>query len=61
MLRGDIITKFDGSRIKSNDELQDLIKYYSAGETVEITIMRNQFGTYEEMVLSLTLGKQPAE
>lgn len=61
MLRGDIITKFDASRIKSNDELQELLKYYSAGETVEITIMRNQFGSYEEMVLSLTLGKQPAE
>lgn len=61
VLRGDIITKFDGNRIKSNDELQELLKCYSAGETVEITVMRNQFGTYEEMVLSLTLGKQPEE
>lgn len=61
VLHGDIITKFDGSRIKSNEELQELLKYYSAGETVEITVMRNQFGSYEEMNLSLTLGKKPAE
>lgn len=61
VLRGDIITKFDGSRIKSNDELQELLKYYSAGETVEIIVMRNQFGSYKEMTLSLTLGKQPVE
>lgn len=61
VLRGDIITEFDGSRIKSNDELQELLKYYSAGETVEITVMRNQFGTYEEMTLSLTLGEQPEQ
>ncbi len=61
VLHGDIITKFDGTRIKSNDELQELLKYYGAGETVEITIMRNQFGSYEEVNLSLTLGKKPAE
>ncbi|MBQ7955150.1 MAG: trypsin-like peptidase domain-containing protein [Lachnospiraceae bacterium] len=59
LLRGDIITKFDGTRIKSNDELQELLEYYSVGETVEITIMRSQFGSYEEMTLSLTLGQRP--
>lgn len=61
LLRGDIITKFDGSKIKSNEDLQALLKCYSAGETVEIVIMRNMGGTYEEMTLSLTLGKQPVE
>lgn len=58
VLRGDIITKFDGNRIKSNDELQEILKCYKAGETVEITVMRNQSGNYEEMVLSLTLGEK---
>lgn len=58
VLRDDIITKFDGNRIKSNDELQDVLKCYKAGETVEITVMRNQNGNYEEMVLSLTLGEK---
>ncbi len=61
VLHGDIITEFDGTRIKSNEELQEQLKYYSYGETVEITVMRNQNGAYREMTLSLTLGKVPQE
>lgn len=62
LLSGDIITKFDKTRIASNEELQELLQYYKAGETVEISIMRrNQAGAYEEIIVELTLGEQPKE
>ncbi|MBE5867422.1 MAG: PDZ domain-containing protein [Lachnospiraceae bacterium] len=62
LLHGDIITKFDGTRVESNEELQELLVYYNVEETVELTIMRrNQLGKYEEMKLPITLGEKPAE
>ena len=38
---------------KSADEL---LSYYAAGETVEITIQVSQNGQYEEQTVSVTLG-----
>ncbi|MBD5460120.1 MAG: PDZ domain-containing protein [Lachnospiraceae bacterium] len=58
LLHGDIITKFDGRKVTSNEDLQDLLKYYRAGETVEVTVMRSQSGEYEEMIFQLTLGER---
>lgn len=58
LLHGDIITKFDGRSITSNEDLQNLLKYYRAGETVEITVMRNRNGVYEQMTIELTLGER---
>lgn len=58
LLRGDIITRFDGRSIESNDDLQNLLKYYKAGETVEIVVMRSQNGEYQRLTLELTLGER---
>ncbi len=61
MLRGDIITKLDGTRLSTADELRENLKYYRAGETVDVTVMRNQEGEYIEIVLQITLGSRPSD
>lgn len=38
LVKGDIITKFDGSSVSSMEELQSMMEYYAAGTEVEITI-----------------------
>lgn len=56
----DIITKFDGIRVSSMSDLQNLMQYYKAGETITITLEyaqgRNQ---YVESEVTLTLGERP--
>ena len=56
--KGDIITSFDGQTIQSMEQLKDLIKYYEAGQTVEIVAMvpkENEYG-YEEKTFEVTLS-----
>lgn len=54
--RGDIITKLEGSTIKSMEALQENLAYYKAGETVELTIARlNEDGTYDEVSVEIEL------
>ena len=61
MLYGDIIIKFDGSRLYTAEELRNILEYYEAGETVEILVMRMNNGQYEEVTLNVTLGSRPAD
>lgn len=51
-----IITKFDGTRIKTMSELKEQLTYYAAGETVELTIQVPQGSEYVEQTLMVTLG-----
>lgn len=60
LLRGDIITKLDGNKLSTAEELRELLLYYEAGETVELTVMRSDNGEYKELILSVTLGSRPA-
>ena len=53
---GYIITKFDGTSVSSLSGLQDLISYYSAGETVDVTYSAVSDGEYVEQTVSVTLG-----
>ncbi|MCR5527174.1 MAG: trypsin-like peptidase domain-containing protein [Lachnospiraceae bacterium] len=56
--KGDIITSFDGQGVQTMTQLQSLIQYYKAGQTVEIVAMvpkENEYG-YEEKKFSVTLG-----
>lgn len=56
----DIITKFDGQSITSADNLTDLISRYKSGETVTVTVERqNDSGSYEEVEIEVTLGDKP--
>lgn len=58
---GDIIEKFDGISINSYSELQDTMKYYRAGEEVDLIIYRQNDGEYEEKTITITLGKRMEE
>lgn len=60
LMTGDIITKFDGQKISSYEELQDILQYYAAGDTVNITVMRPEKGEYVAHELELTLGRKPS-
>ena len=54
----DIIVKFDGQSVKSMAALQDLLKYYKAGETVDVTVqVPEKNGEYKEQTVQVTLGE----
>lgn len=59
IMSGDIITKFDGQSISSYAELQDLLQYFGAGSTTDITVQRPEQGQYVEYTLEITLGRKP--
>ncbi len=61
IMTGDIITKFDGQRVESYDELQSILQYYAVGTTTEITICRPENGAYVEHELQVTLGQRPTD
>ena len=52
---GSVITKFDGTSVKTIDELKTQLTYYAAGETVEITVKVADNGQYVEKILTITL------
>lgn len=55
---GDIITKIDGREVKSSEALVNRLSYYEAGTEVEITLQRAAQGGYEEVTVSVVLGKK---
>ena len=61
ILRGDIITRFDGQRVSSYTDLQDVIQYYKAGDTVTVTVNRLINGEYEVIELEVILGERKAD
>ena len=54
--KGDILTELDGRSISSMAQLQDVLQYYAAGETVELVVQRSDNGEYQAQTLSITLG-----
>lgn len=60
IVRGEVITKFDGKAVTDISELQNLLQYYAAGETVEVTLKVPNAGEYTEKTVSLTLGQAAA-
>lgn len=61
IMKGDIITKFDGSSISSYSDFQKTLQYYAAGDSATITVQRPQNGEYVSVELNLTLGSRPAD
>ena len=61
IMKGDIITKFDGSSISYYSDLQKMLQYYAAGDSATITVQRPQNGEYVSIELNLTLGRRPAD
>lgn len=56
LIKGDVIKKFDGITVGSIAELQEQLKYYRVGETVDLLIARADNGEYKETTISVTLG-----
>ncbi len=54
----DVITGFDGQAIRSMADLQNLLKYYEVGESVEMTVQSLENGQYVERTVTVTLDKQ---
>lgn len=58
LLKGDILTFFDGHSISSMEALEDQLQYYSAGTTVDVVVQRVSDGEYKEKTISVTLGSK---
>ena len=56
ILKGDIITAFDGSSVRTMKDLQGYLEYYEIGEEVMVTIQRPNAGGYIEQQIIVTLG-----
>lgn len=56
LVKGEVITKFDGKTITDIEQLKELLQYYKAGETVEVTVKVPGAGEYTEETISVTLG-----
>ena len=57
----DIITKLDGQGVYTTADLKALLSKYRAGEEVKLTVMRQDgTGKYNEVEVTVTLGKSPA-
>ena len=54
--QGDVITAFDGKEVTDIQQLQELLQYYSAGETVEVTLKTMGDGGYVDKTVTLTLS-----
>ena len=52
----DIITKFDDQTVRTMASLQELLKYYKEGETVNMTVQTLENGEYAERTIEITLG-----
>ena len=56
LVRGDIVTAFEGIEVHSQEELTQQMKYYKAGETVEITIMQGSPTGYQAKNVQIVLS-----
>lgn len=54
---GDTIIKFDDKEVKDPEKMRDLIGSMKPGQTVNVTIKRDN----KEMKLKVTLGKRPQD
>ena len=56
--RGDVITALDGRSVTDVSQLQELLQYYKAGQTVNLTVQSIIDNAYAEKTVSLTLSGQ---
>lgn len=58
MLKGDIITEFNGREISSMTGLQEKLSKLKAGTKIKVVVKRANDGEYQEKTLTVTLGKK---
>lgn len=57
--KGMIMTAFEGEKIKTMADLQKMLEYYAAGETVTVTVQKaDENREIQEQEISLTLGRR---
>ena len=61
LVKGNIITKFDGQSVRSMAELKRMLSYYAGGDTVSLTVESLKDGQYVERQVEVTLGIRPPE
>ena len=59
--KGDIITAIEGTSVTDMETLQKQLTYYAAGETIKLTIERQDgTGAYDKQTVEVTLGDKSA-
>lgn len=58
IMRGDVITKFEGNSIATMEELQEYLAAYPAGTTITLTYERLENGEYVEYECKVLLEKK---
>ena len=61
IMKGYVISEFDGFAITSMAQLQDRLKYYKAGEVIKIKVQAPNQNGYKEKELEIKLSKRPQE
>ncbi|MDE6517811.1 MAG: PDZ domain-containing protein, partial [Acetatifactor sp.] len=59
MLSGDVIVRFEGEKIQSYEDLQEVMQYYRPGSQVTVVVKRMLNGRYTDVELEMTLGERP--
>lgn len=61
IMKGDIITRFDGEKVSCYDDLFKIMQYYAPGDTAKVTVMRPENGEYVQYVYEVELGERPSD
>ena len=59
ILSGDIIVDFDGEKITTYEDLEEVLQYYGPGSEAVITVKRQQNGEYVDVEIPIVLGVRP--
>jgi serine protease Do len=59
--RYDVIVRIDGDRIEETSDVLDRIATKRAGQTAELTILRNENGGLKEVELTMEVGVRPSD
>lgn len=61
IMKGDIITRFDGEKVSCYDALFKIMQYYAPGDTAKVTVMRPENGEYVQYDYEIKLGERPSD
>jgi len=56
LMAKDVITKFDGEKVTTMSDIQELLTYYEGGASIHLTVQRLVDGQYVEVDVEITLG-----
>ena len=61
IVENNVITEFDGKRVRSIEALIDLLQYYEPGEEIEVTLQVMDGDGYKEKTVTVTLGEDDSK